>query len=81
MLTNDNFERTIKMLDLEGVQVVIWDRSGTTSKQIYIFFYGMRNENHELSTRFLCIGESCEQLRGLSLLVMGFCTNTKRSLV
>jgi hypothetical protein len=29
------------------------------------------NENHELGTGFLCIRESYQQLRGLSLLVTG----------
>jgi hypothetical protein len=44
-----------------------WHR---TSKGIHIL-YGNRNENHELGTGFLCISESYQQLRGLSLLVIG----------
>jgi hypothetical protein len=34
-----------------------------------IFFYGKGNENHKLGAGFLCIRESYQQLRGLSLLV------------
>jgi hypothetical protein len=38
------------------------------------------NENHDLGTGFLCIRESYQQLRGLSLLETGR-HNIKRSLV
>jgi hypothetical protein len=51
-------------LDLVGVQVR-WDEGGTERASEYTFFYGKRNENHELGTDFfLHIKESYEQLRG-----------------
>jgi hypothetical protein len=46
-----------------------------TSRRIHIFQW-KRNKNHELGTELLCIRESCQQLRGLSLLVIG-CHKTK----
>jgi hypothetical protein len=59
-------------LDLVGVQEVRWEGSGTEPVGEYTFFYGKGNENHELGTGFsLCIRESYQQLRGLSLLVIG----------
>jgi hypothetical protein len=42
-------------LDLVGVQKVRWEGSRTTPAGEYIFFYGKRNENHELGTGFLYI--------------------------
>jgi hypothetical protein len=39
-------------LDLVGVQEVRWARGVTEPAGGYAFFYGMRNENHELCTRF-----------------------------
>jgi hypothetical protein len=35
-----------------GVQKVRWDGVGTEAAGEYIFFYGKRNENHELGTGF-----------------------------
>jgi hypothetical protein len=35
-----------------GVEEVRWDGGGTESTGEYIFFYGKRNENHELGTGF-----------------------------
>jgi hypothetical protein len=54
-------------LDLVGVQEVRWEGSGTEPAGEFTFFYGKGNENHELGTGFLCIRESYQQLRGLSL--------------
>jgi hypothetical protein len=45
--------------------------SGSEPVGEYIFFYRKGDENHELGTIFLCIGESYQQLRGLNLLVIG----------
>jgi hypothetical protein len=45
--------------DLVGVQEVRWEGGGTEPAGEYTFFYGKRNENHELGTVFfLCIRES-----------------------
>jgi hypothetical protein len=64
-------ELTRYKLDLVGVQEVRWEGGGTEPAGEYTFFYGMGNENHELGTGFLCIRESYQQLRELSLLVVG----------
>jgi hypothetical protein len=58
-------------LDLMGVQEVRWEGGCTEPAEEYTFCYEKENENHELSTGFLCISESYQQLRGLSLLVIG----------
>ena len=40
------------ILDLVGVQEVRWDREGTVRAGDYNFYYGKRNENLQLGTRF-----------------------------
>jgi hypothetical protein len=57
--------------DLVGVQEVRWEGCGTEPAGEYTFFYGKRNENHELVTGLLCIRESYQLLRELSFLVIG----------
>jgi hypothetical protein len=61
-----NYELTVV-----GVQEGRWEGSGTKLASECIFFYGKGIENHELPTRILCVGKSHQQLRGLSLLVVG----------
>ena len=39
-------------LDLVGVQDVSWDKGDTIRAGDYNFFYGKRNENHQLGTGF-----------------------------
>jgi hypothetical protein len=39
-------------LDVVGVQEVRWDKDGTVKAGDYSFFYGNRNENHQLGTGF-----------------------------
>jgi exonuclease III len=39
-------------LDLVGVQEVRWEKGGTERAEDYIFFYGKRNEDHQLGTGF-----------------------------
>jgi hypothetical protein len=60
-------------LHLVGVQVR-WEGDGSEQAGKYTFIYRKGNENHELGTGFLCIRESYQQLRGLSLLVTGYHT-------
>jgi hypothetical protein len=75
-------ELSIFKLNLVGVQEVRWENGGTKPAGEHTFFYGKGNENHELGIGFLCVRESYQQLRGLSLLVIGcHIYNTKRSLV
>jgi exonuclease III len=45
-------------LDLVEIQEVRWDKCGTEPAGEYTFLYGKGNENHELGTRFLHIGEN-----------------------
>jgi hypothetical protein len=54
-----------------GVLDVRSDRSDTEKAGENILFCRKRNEKHESGTDVLCIRESYQQLRGLSLLVTG----------
>jgi hypothetical protein len=45
-------------LDFVGVQEVRWEGSGAVPAGENIFFYGKRNENHELGTEFFCTKEN-----------------------
>jgi hypothetical protein len=58
-------------LDLVGVQEGRWEGGDTEPAEEYTFFHGKGNENHELGADYLCIRESYQQLRGLSMLVIG----------
>jgi hypothetical protein len=47
-------ERTIKIkVDLVGVREVRWDEGGNEPAGEYTFFYGQRNENHEIGKDFI----------------------------
>jgi hypothetical protein len=72
-LHNGSFDRTVKI----QVRFSGSAGGGTEPAGEYTFFYGKVNENHELGTGFLCIRESYQQLRGLSLLVTSYhaCTS------
>jgi hypothetical protein len=58
-------------LDLVGVQEVRWEGSGTTPAGEYTLFYGQGTDNMNWVQGFLYIRESYQQLRGLSLLMIG----------
>jgi hypothetical protein len=51
-------------LVLVGVQKVRCERGGTEPASEYTFFYGTRNDNHEVGTGFPYIRESYQQLTG-----------------
>jgi hypothetical protein len=59
------------MLDLVAVHKVRWEGGSTEPEGEYTFFNRKGNENCELGAGFLCIRESCLQLRGLGLIVIG----------
>jgi hypothetical protein len=58
-------------LDLAGMQEVRWGTVAPNMVENTHFSTEKGNENHELGTDLLCIRKSYEQLRGLSLLVIG----------
>jgi hypothetical protein len=62
------------MLQLVAVQEGRWEGLGTEPAGEYKFLFGKRKQNHELGTAILCIRESYQQLKGLSLLVIGYHT-------
>jgi hypothetical protein len=51
-------------LDLAGVQDIKWGRDDIETTGQYTFFYGKRNENHELGTGFFVTRELYQQLMG-----------------
>jgi hypothetical protein len=59
-------------LDLVRVQDVRWDGDGSEPAGDSTFSYGNWNGNLELEQDSLYIGESYQQLRGRSLLVIGY---------
>jgi hypothetical protein len=59
-------------LYLVGVQEVRWEGDGTELAGEYKFFYGKENENRELGTVFCMHKRIILELRGLSLLVIGY---------
>jgi hypothetical protein len=59
-------------LDLVGALDVRWEGGGTKpAGRKYTFFYGMGNEIVNSAQVLLCTRESYQQLRRLSLLVLG----------
>jgi hypothetical protein len=70
-LPNDSLEGTIQIqVRFSGSAVgQMGGQWHLTSRRIHTL-YGKGNENHELGTGFLCIRESYQQLRGLSLIVI-----------
>jgi hypothetical protein len=49
-----SWEMSRDRLDLVGVQEVRWEGSGMAPAGEYTFFYGKRNENHELGKGVFC---------------------------
>jgi hypothetical protein len=61
-------------LDIAAVQWVIWDKGGSQPAEVYTFFHGNGNVNHQLRTGFFVlkyVRELHQQLRGYNLLVIG----------
>jgi hypothetical protein len=58
-------------LDLVGVQEVRWDKGGNEQAEDYTFFYGARNEDHQLGTGFLVHKRIISAVRRADLLVIG----------
>jgi hypothetical protein len=56
---------------IEWAIELVQEVRGTEPAGEYTFVYGKGYENHELGTGFLCVRESYQQLRELSLLVIG----------
>jgi hypothetical protein len=59
-------------LDLVSIKDVRWDGGGSEPAGDSTFLYGNWNENHELEQDSLFAGESYQQLRGWSFLVIGY---------
>jgi hypothetical protein len=55
--------------DLMGVQEVRWDRGGTEPACEYTFFH---EKSLIIYRFFMCVRESYKQLRGWSLLAIGY---------
>lgn len=52
-------ELSMCMSDLVGVHEVRWDRGGTEPAGKYTFFYGKRNENHEVGRMLYILLRGC----------------------